>query len=280
MRAKPRSASRRGERRGAGGAQPAPRVDPDIAPERLQKVLSQAGLASRREAEDWIRGGRLTVNGEPATLGMKVIPGDAVRLDGRLIRQREAASGGRVFIYHRSSGESLDKPVTEDAGAEPLLSRLPRRGGRRFVVVSPMPRIDGGLELICGDGELAARLQRSVRRWTIVVSVRIRGELTEDQIRAILDGELDSGHRLEVLGCESAGGEAANRWYALTARGASGKEVRQLFERQGALVSRVLRTQLGTLMLDRSLPRGHFRQLEAGEIDALSAEPTRRSTGR
>ena len=250
---------------------PAHRKEPQAAPERLQKVLSQAGLASRREAEDWIRSGRLSVNGQPATLGMRVAPGDQVRLDGRLIRQREPHGGGRTFIYHRSSGESLDKPATDEAGALPLLSRLPRRAGRRFVVVSPMPRIDGGLELICGDGELASRLQRGVRRWVSGFSVRIRGELTEAQLQGVLGGVLDSGRHLTVLGCEGTGGEGANRWYALTARGASGKEVRQLFERQGALVSRVMRTQLGTLVLDRSLARGHLRALEAQELAGLLA---------
>ena len=253
------------------GRRAAHRSEPAAEPERLQKVPSQAGLASRREAEAWIRPGRLSVNGRPATLGMKVVPGDQLRLDGRLIRQREPQSGGRTFIYHRSSGESLDKPATDEAGAVALFSRLPRRAGRRFVVVSPMPRIDGGLELICGDGELASRLQRGVRRWLSDFSVRTRGELTESQHQGILGGVLDSGERLQVLGCERSGGEAANRWYALTVQGASGKEARQLFERQGALVSRVVRTRLGTLVLDRSLARGHFRALEAQELEELLA---------
>lgn len=269
-RARPARPRRADRARGAAGRAHAPhRAQSEGTAERLQKVLSQAGIASRREAEDWIRAGRLSVNGQPATLGMKVGPEDQVRLDGRLIRQRESPGGGRAFIYHRSSGESLDKPVTEEAGAVPLLSRLPRRAGRRFVVVSPMPRIDGGLELICGDGELASRLQRGVRRWMSGFSVRVRGELTEAQLQGVLGGELDSGERLEVLGCEAAGGESANRWYALTVRGASGKEARQLFERQGALVSRVMRTQLGALVLDRSLARGHFRQLAPEEIEPL-----------
>jgi 23S rRNA pseudouridine2605 synthase len=75
-----------------------------------------------------------------------------------------------------------------------------------------------------------------------------------------------------VLGCESAGGEGANRWYAITARGASGKEIRQLFERQAAIVSRVLRTRLGTLSLERSLARGHYRELTHEEVQGLLAE--------
>ncbi|MDE2049780.1 MAG: 23S rRNA pseudouridylate synthase B, partial [Gammaproteobacteria bacterium] len=82
-------------------------------------------------------------------------------------------------------------------------------------------------------------------------------------------GVLDSGERLAVLSCEPAGGEGANRWYAITARGASGKDVRQLFERQGAIVSRVLRTRLGSIALERALARGHFRELTREEVAAL-----------
>ena len=238
-------------------------------PERLQKVLARAGLASRREAEDWIRAGRLTVNGQPAALGVRVSPDDEVRLDGRVIHQRAPQSGGRAYIYHRSPGESLDASPADAPDAVPLLARLPKRAGRRFIVVSPMPRIDGGLEIVCGDGELAARLQRAVRGLASELSVRVRGELTEQQIEGVLHGVLDSGEKLSVLGCEAAGGEGANRWYAITVRGASGKDVRQLFERQAAIVSRVLRTRLGPLALERSQGRGHFRELTREEIQAL-----------
>jgi 23S rRNA pseudouridine2605 synthase len=243
-------------------------------PERLQKVLARAGLASRREAEDWIRAGRLTVNGQAASLGVRVTSEDEVRLDGRVIRQRAPQSGGGAYIYHRSPGESLDVSPADAPDVVPLLARLPKRAGRRFVVVSPMPRIDGGLELVCGDGELAARLQRAVRALTSDLSVRVRGELIQQQIEGVLGGVLDSGEKLAVLGCEAAGGEGANRWYAISARGASGKDVRQLFERQGAIVSRVMRTRLGSLALRRSLGRGRYRELTRAEIEALLPAPS------
>jgi 23S rRNA pseudouridine2605 synthase len=163
----------------------------------------------------------------------------------------------------------MDAPPADSPDAVPLLARLPKRAGRRFIMVSPMPRIDGGLEVVCGDGELAARLQRAVRTLASQCSVRVRRELSEQQIEGVLGGVLDSGEKLAVLECESAGGEGANRWYAITARGASGKDVRQLFERQGAIVSRVLRTRLGTLALERSLARGHYRELAPEEVQAL-----------
>jgi len=84
------------------------------------------------------------------------------------------------------------------------------------------------------DGELGVKLQRSVRNLVSQFSVRVLGELSAEQIENILGGTLDSGERIEVVSCEASGGEGANRWYTLIARGASGKEVRQLFERQGA----------------------------------------------
>jgi 23S rRNA pseudouridine2605 synthase len=281
-------------------------------PERLQKVLSRAGLASRREVEDWIRAGRITVNDEPAVLGVRVAAADHVRLDGRLIRQREVSSTIRVFLCHRSPGENLQQPVELDeqpnsegtsepsvgggdvssVGSEassvesavssahvsrgtrsgtPMLERIPRRAGRRFIPVSPMPRVDGGLELVTSDGDLASKLQRSMRGLTSEFSVRVHGELSPQGLESILQGVLDNGEKLEIERCDVAGGEGSNRWYSLAARGASGKDVRQLFERQGALVSRVLRTQLGSLALDRHLSRGRFRELSPEELAALLA---------
>jgi 23S rRNA pseudouridine2605 synthase len=240
-------------------------------------VLSRAGLASRREAEDWIRAGRITINGQPAILGARVVPSDQLRLDGRLIRQREVGGGSKAFVCHRSPGESLTQPNSEasaEAGDTPgtsLIERLPSRAGKRFITISPMPRVDGGLELVTSDGELGVKLQRSVRSLVSQFSVRVLGELSPQQLEGIKDGTLDSGERLEVQSCEPSGGEAANRWYAFVARGASGKDVRQLFERQGVLLSRVQRTHLGPITMERSLGRGQFRELTPEELEALTA---------
>jgi len=178
-----------------------------------------------------------------------------------------------VFLCHRSPGEPLAEPIGAAAPASgertAMLGRLPRRLGRRFIAVSPMPRPDGGLELVTSDGGLAARLQRGVHAFSSEFGVRVRGELSDTQLQGILGGALDSGAHLAIERCDVAGGEGSNRWYQIAARGASGKEVRQLVERQGALVSRVLRTRLGPLALERSLSRGRFRELSQEELRAL-----------
>ena len=236
--------------------------------ERIQKVLAQAGLASRREAEAWIEAGRVTVNGQPAALGQRVQGRDELRVDGRVVRRSRDASrlgaAATVFLCHRSPGESL---------REELMPRLPRRTGRRFLAVSPMPENDGGLELVTTDGALAERLQRKVREWPSSFRVRVRGELPTAALDAIRVGDLDDGRKLSVSEVEGSeeGVEGANRWYRIDTVGASGKDLRRLVERQGALVSRVMRVSLGPLALTRDLNRGHFRALEAEEAAALGA---------
>ncbi len=257
---------------------PARRARPGGAPgaagERLQKVLSRAGIASRRTVESWIRAGRLTVNGTPASLGARIGPHDEVRLDGRTVHTA-APHSTPVFLCHRSPGEPLRAPATASAASTrpALLERLPRRAGRRFISIAPLPRIDGGLELVTADGTLAARLQRQAHQLESEYSVRVRGELDAGQLAGVRSVALDSGRPLAVASCEAAGGEGSNRWYTLRVRGGSGKSVRQLLERQGALVSRVLRTRLGELALERSLGRGQFRELSAEELGALLAAP-------
>lgn len=245
----------------------------------MQKVLAQLGLASRREAEGWIRAGRLTVNGKPAELGMRVVAQDQIKLDGRLIRRRAtAAQAAPVILCHRSPGEPLldeRAPRATPSGsgtAAPasMAARLPRKAGRRFISVSPMPTVDGGLELLTADGAVAARLQRAMRDIEMEFSLRVRGELSEQQRQAILKGLLDGGSALRIALLEPAGGEGSNRWYRLVATGASGNEIRQLIERAAATLVRLLRTRIGALTLPRSLPRGHWQELSPAELAAVT----------
>ncbi|MGC4027781.1 MAG: S4 domain-containing protein [Steroidobacteraceae bacterium] len=245
----------------------AAQAPPGGAPERVQKILARAGLASRREAEEWIRAGRVTINGAPAELGSRAQGSDQIRLDGRLVRQAPSREGA-TFLCNRSPGEPLLR-ADEGSGHEPFAARLPRKVGRRYLAISPLPRIDGGLELVTSDGALAARLQRAVRGLAISFQVRVRGELTPEQVAGVLEGQLDSGARLQVLECEPGGGEGTNRWYRVETRGATGGDLRAVVERQGATVSRLMRVAMGALALDRSLPRGQWRALGTEDLAAL-----------
>lgn len=272
-------------------------VEGSAGAERLQKVIAQLGLGSRREVEDWIRAGRLSVNGRPAVLGMRVSFHDQLRLDGRLIRQRAAPrAAATVLLCHRSPGQPLLPPRKGGRASEPppgqrtdlpdpqrgvahaglvesFAEHLPRRAGRRFISVSPLAAMDGGLELLTADGTLAARLQRAVSSLPMEFSLRVRGELSEAQQQGIAEGQLDSGARVRVQSLEPSGGEASNRWYRLVTVGASGAQVRQLIERQAVTLTRALRTRLGTLALPPTLARGRWRELSTDELSALLDSP-------
>jgi 23S rRNA pseudouridine2605 synthase len=254
----------RGLPRGRESAEPVAEGD------RLQKVLAQAGLASRREAEQWIEAGRVTINGRVATLGERVAGRDELRVDGRVVRRSKDPSRlpltRSTYLVHRAAGQSL---------ADEILPRLPRQGGNRFVAISPMPQGDGGLELVTTDGSLATRCQRAVRLWPVDFLVRVRGALNELGQQGVEGGVLDDGSTVTVLAVESPStpAEGLNRWYFLRTRGATGREVRQLFERQGLLVSRIQRTQLGPLALTKDLSRGRFRSLSEEEAEVLSSAP-------
>jgi 23S rRNA pseudouridine2605 synthase len=246
---------------------PRPRPAPPGDAERLQKYLAQRGLGSRRGVEEWIRAQRLTVNGRIAELGQKVTTADDIRLDGRPIKTR-ATDVTQAFIFNRSPGDPLRESTAERAA---LIERLPKNAGKRFIAVSPMPGIDGGLELVTSDGALAAKLQRIVHKLPTEFSVRVKALLGPDQLAGVESGKLDRPVRMtiESLSTSEADLEGSNRWYSIVARGASGKDIRQLFERQGVLVSRILRVSMGSIALDKSLSRGQFRQLTEEEIGTL-----------
>ena len=245
-----------------------PRPAPGGVAERLQKYLAQRGLGSRRTIEEWIRAQRISVNGRIAELGQKVTEHDEIRLDGRPIKTR-AAAGAQVFIFNRSPGDPL-REAHEDRAA--LIDRLPKTAGRRFIAVSPMPGIDGGLEVVTSDGALAEKLQRASHKLACEFSVRVKALLGPDQLEGVRSGKLDRPARMQIesVTTSEADLEGSNRWYAVVARGASGKDIRQLFERQGVLVSRILRVSMGAVKLDKTLSRGQFRQLDDDEVAALS----------
>ena len=255
---------------------PRPRPSPagpdrGAGPERLQKYLAQRGLGSRRAIEEWIRAQRITVNGRIAELGLKVTAQDDIRLDGRQIRVR-ATADAQIFLFNRSAGD----PLREAEGTRgALIERLPRSAGKRFIAISPMPSIDGGLELVTSDGALATKLQRAVHQLATEFTVRVKGLLGPDHLEGVKSGKLDRPTRMVIssVSTSEADLEGSNRWYSVTALGASGKDIRQLFERQGALVSRVMRISMGSLALDKTLSRGQYRQLEEAEIEAMLAAP-------
>ncbi len=240
-------------------------------PERLQKVLAGAGVASRREAENWIKAGRVTVNDRPATLGQRVAEDDRIAVDGRRIRLERAAPSDLVLIYHRPPGEAL-KVAGEgaDSTASSTYERLPSVRGRRWLPLSPLAPTDGGLELFTTDGTLRAAASRAAASdLAISYSVRVNGEPTEELIAGLAARAAVADPPFAIDAARTAGGEGRNRWFDFDTRRARGRDLRELLLSAGLEVSRILRTRVGPVTMDRALSRGRHRELTAEERAAL-----------
>jgi 23S rRNA pseudouridine2605 synthase len=238
--------------------------------ERVQKLLSAAGIGSRREVERWIREARLRINGEVPALGAKLTPQDRITLDGRPVRlHTPAVKELRVLLFHRSPGESLDLKAATSRAAEHL--KLPRSAGR-WLAIQPMPPVDGGLEILTDDGSWAHRVSQGVHALTVDYVLRMRGPLKEDlveEFRAATDCE---GEAMSILQADAKYGEGFNHWLTVTARATRSAQVRHWFAARGIIVSRLMRVRFGPVHLGHDLPRGHSRAMLASERNALINE--------
>jgi 23S rRNA pseudouridine2605 synthase len=258
--------------RGVRGPRKSAAKPKEAAPtERIQKLLSAAGVGSRREVERWIREGRLKINGDVPALGAKLAPRDRITLDGRPVRLHAAdkSKTARVLLFHRSPGDALDLKAATSRAAEHL--NLPRAGGR-WLAIQPMPPVDGGLEILTDDGSWAHRVSQGAHALTVDYVLRMRGPLSEalvEEFRAATDCE---GDPMSILQAEAQFGEGFNHWLNVTVRATRSAQVRHWWAARGIIVSRLMRVRFGPVHLSRELPRGHSRAMLASERNALVNE--------
>jgi 23S rRNA pseudouridine2605 synthase len=232
--------------------------------ERLQKVLAQAGLGSRRQIEQWISAGRVTVDGKAAELGQKVSGRERISVDGKPVRIVAAGKiPPEVLIYHKPVGEVCSRDDPE--GRPTVFEALPRPRQGRWVSVGRLDINTSGLLLFTTDGELANRLMHPAQEVEREYAVRVLGEVDRSLLQRLVDGvELEDGVARFVSVTE-AGGGGANRWFHVVIKEGRKREVRRLWESQGVAVSRLTRVRFGPLALERELHQGRWRRLTLHE---------------
>ena len=237
--------------------------------ERLHKLLAQHGIGSRRQVEDWIREGRVLVNGQAATIGQRVGPRDRVVVDGRDVTGRLAARTTlRVIRYHKPSGEmSRSREGDDRAGAE---GRLPSLRAGRWLPVNSLAFGEDGLLILTNDGTLAPAIAR--RSGTLPVEYRVRVlRPRDDEGWPDLPLEIEhEGESVRFASVERIDGAGSNVWFRVTAerppqRGA----LRALFDGAGLKLSRVMLVKWGPVVLPRDLPRGRSREMTGPDLDGL-----------
>ena len=239
-------------------------VTGDRQGERLQKALANAGFGSRRQLESWIREGRIKVNGELATLGIRIKPGDRITIDGKPVSSQRLANDQRlVIIYNKPEGELVTRSDPE--GRRTVFSRLPKLKQGRWIAVGRLDVNSSGLLLFTTDGELANRLMHPKQLIEREYAVRVHGEINEAMVKQLVTGvELEDGPaRFEEV--VSSGGEGSNRWFHVVLMEGRRREVRRMWESVGATVNRLKRVRFGPIILDSKVKAGQWRELEKQE---------------
>ena len=237
--------------------------------EKLQKALARMGLGSRRQMEEVIKSGRVSVNNGPATIGVRVSQGDEIRVDGRQIKYTaESEKRRRVLAYYKPEGEICS--ANDPEGRPTVFERLPKLTHDRWVMVGRLDINSSGLLLFTNDGEMAHRLMHPSSEVTREYAVRVLGEVTSDIARNLTNGVMLEDGMAQFEDIKDGGGEGVNKWYHVKLKEGRNREVRRLFESQGLKVSRLLRTSYGSIALPKELRTGRFLELDKKEINTLT----------
>jgi len=240
----------------------------DDAP-KLHKVLADSGLGSRRDMEELIVAGRVSVNGEPAHIGQRILPTDQVRINGKLLQRKVSKKPPRVLVYHKPAGEIVSHNDPE--GRPSVFDRLPNMKAAKWLAVGRLDFNTEGLLLFTTSGDLANRLMHPRYNIEREYAVRTLGELEQGMRQKLLHGvELDDGVA-QFSKIADGGGEGVNKWYRVTIGEGRNREVRRMFEAIGLTVSRLIRTRYGMMMLPQGLKRGRWEELEENAVRGMLA---------
>lgn len=233
--------------------------------ERIQKYLARHGYGSRRQVEDWIRAGRLTINGRPAELGATASARDQITLDGRRLSFTPAEQ--QVIMYRKRVGEIVTR--SDPQGRPSIFSRLPKLKAGRWISVGRLDINTSGLLLLTTDGELAQRLMHPATELEREYAVRVHGVVTPEMLTQLREGiELDDGPaRFDTL--VTAGGQGSNQWFHVTVKQGRNRVVRRLWEAVDCEVSRLIRVRFGPISLPSNLASSRSRPLDVKEVKAL-----------
>lgn len=237
-------------------------------PQRLQKLIAATGLTSRREAEEWVRDGRVRLNKRLAKIGDSATVGDVLTIDERRYQVIEQVDDDtEVLIYNKPEGEVTTRSDTE--GRRTVFERLPPPHNGRWVAVGRLDINTSGLLLLTNDGELANKLMHPSSGIDREYACRVHGIATDEQLQTLRDGvELEDGPArfTDIVPGEING---SNQWFHVALMEGRNREVRRLWNSQGLEVSRLKRVRYGAVFMPKGMKRGHYEMMKLGDIRVL-----------
>jgi 23S rRNA pseudouridine2605 synthase len=234
--------------------------------ERIAKVMARAGLASRRQAEQWIADGRVSVNGMIITSpALNVTPRDRIAVDGEPLRQRERT---RLFRYHKPRG--LITSHSDPQGRPTIFAALPKNLPR-LISVGRLDFNTEGLLLLTNDGELARVLELPKTAWERRYRVRALGRVTQDALDGLKNGVTIDGMRYGAIEATLDREQGANVWLTFVIKEGKNREVRRVLEHLGLKVNRLIRVSFGPFELGE-IDEGETEEIETDEAKRLLGE--------
>jgi 23S rRNA pseudouridine2605 synthase len=256
-----------------------PKPRPPAKLERLQKILAQAGVASRRRAEELIEQGRVQVNGKIVTeLGTKADAGrDHIRVDGKLLQGAERL---RYFVLNKPRGFVT---TVKDPEGRPTVMQFFEKMRERLYPVGRLDYQSEGLLLVTNDGELANKLTKAASGVEKTYLVKVAGQPTEAELDILRGGVAIERGKPGSPQVRTAPArirqvrQGDNPWYEVVLIEGRNRELRKMFEEIGHFVEKIRRVGYGPLVLDQE--PGNLRELEPRELDLLrrAAEGTLRT---
>lgn len=268
----------------AKAAPPASRMAGQMA-ERVQKALAQRGLGSRRAMEDWIRAGRVAINGRTARLGERVSAEDCISVDGRPLPVL-APARPRVLVMNKAEGVICTRRDPE--GRPDVFEGLPRLRHGRWLSVGRLDINSGGLLMLTNDGALAHRLMHPATGIDREYAVRINGALDDEAVERLRTGIRVDGETQRFSDVRHYDGRGANHWYHVVLMEGRNREVRRLFAGLDRKVTRLKRVRYGPVTLPAWLRRGKVCEMGPEDLESLyrllrlpfTPAPRRTKTGR
>lgn len=234
--------------------------------ERIQKVLANQGIASRRKIERLIEAGEVLIDGAVCLLGQRITGKENIVVSGKRIHLNTTTLK-RVLLYHKPCGEIVSRI---DSESRPTVFRnLPVLSSGRWISVGRLDINTSGLLLFTTAGNLANKLMHPSSRVEREYQVRVYGNVTNKILSTLQQGVLleDGLAKFEIL--EIRSGKGNNSWFRIVLREGKNREIRRLWESQGLQVSRLIRTRFGFIDLPKHLNQGHYRELTMNQIKQL-----------
>lgn len=236
--------------------------------QKLQKVLADLGLGSRRQMEQWIDAGRVVVDGETAHQGQRVGIESKIEVDGKQLRNLDIPRTTRILVMNKKVGEIVARRDPENRPS--VFSHLPKLATGRWISVGRLDMNTSGLLLFTNHGLIAHRLMHPSSVIDREYAVRVMGKLSDSQLESLKKGALIDDSWCRFSDIQYYDGSGLNHWYHVVLMEGRNKEVRRLFEHIGTKVSRLKRVRFGPVVLPKAMPTGKLREMDSKDVAAMS----------